>query len=225
VTTAGWLKALQVTAESSGIVSHAGVALPRALADSIGLTRGLSRAPARIGAGRDEWLSRLAFAGPADDQAGLADALGQAGDVTAVPALPPDRRSGRVPHRLVPPTRSGRVPPRCRSAGSGDEPAPGAHGFLDEAGIDAGEPELAAAEQPQRAVAGNVTPGEKRWRSARSARTYGPLKSKPSGSRRTVTGTSQRADGASPGTGSAAGQGRPGTASVGRLVLLVHSAT
>ena len=42
--TTGWLKGLQVTADGTGIVSHAGVALVRALADNIGLTAGLSRA-------------------------------------------------------------------------------------------------------------------------------------------------------------------------------------
>ena len=40
----GWLKGLQVTADGTGIVSHAGIALVRALADNIGLTAGLSRA-------------------------------------------------------------------------------------------------------------------------------------------------------------------------------------
>jgi hypothetical protein len=44
VNTTGWLKGLQVTADGSGIVSHAGVALVRALADNIGLTAGLSGA-------------------------------------------------------------------------------------------------------------------------------------------------------------------------------------
>lgn len=42
--TTGWLKGLRVTADGTGIVSHAGVALIRALADNIGLTGGLSRA-------------------------------------------------------------------------------------------------------------------------------------------------------------------------------------
>ena len=42
--TTGWLKGLRVTADGTGIVSHAGVALIRALADSIGLTAGLSKA-------------------------------------------------------------------------------------------------------------------------------------------------------------------------------------
>ena len=41
--TTGWLKGLQVTADGTGIVSHAGVALLRALADNIGLTAGLSK--------------------------------------------------------------------------------------------------------------------------------------------------------------------------------------
>jgi len=40
----GWMKGLQVTADGTGIVSHAGVALIRALADNTGLTAGLSRA-------------------------------------------------------------------------------------------------------------------------------------------------------------------------------------
>lgn len=42
--TTGWLKGLRVTADGTGIVSHAGVALVRALADNVGLTAGLSRA-------------------------------------------------------------------------------------------------------------------------------------------------------------------------------------
>jgi Transposase DDE domain group 1 len=44
VNTTGWLKGLQVTADGTGIVSHAGVALLLALADNIGLTAGLSKA-------------------------------------------------------------------------------------------------------------------------------------------------------------------------------------
>ena len=42
--TTGWLKGLQVTADGTGIVSHAGVALLRGLADNTGLTAGLSKA-------------------------------------------------------------------------------------------------------------------------------------------------------------------------------------
>ncbi len=42
--TTGWLKGLRVAADGTGIVSHAGVALVRALADNIGLTAGLSKA-------------------------------------------------------------------------------------------------------------------------------------------------------------------------------------
>ena len=42
--TTGWLKGLRVTADGTGIVSHAGAALARALADNIGLTTGLSKA-------------------------------------------------------------------------------------------------------------------------------------------------------------------------------------
>ena len=40
----GWLKGLRVTGGGSGVVSHAGVTLVRALADNTGLTAGLSRA-------------------------------------------------------------------------------------------------------------------------------------------------------------------------------------
>ena len=40
----GWLKGLEVTAGGTGIVSHAGLALLRALADRAGLTGGLSKA-------------------------------------------------------------------------------------------------------------------------------------------------------------------------------------
>jgi hypothetical protein len=44
VNTTGWLKGLQVTGDGTGVVSHAGVALIRALADRTGLTAGLSKA-------------------------------------------------------------------------------------------------------------------------------------------------------------------------------------
>ena len=40
----GWLKGLEVSAGGTGIVSHAGLALVRALANKTGLTSGLSRA-------------------------------------------------------------------------------------------------------------------------------------------------------------------------------------
>jgi len=40
----GWLQRLEVTAGGTGIVSHAGLALLRALSDNIGLTGGLSKA-------------------------------------------------------------------------------------------------------------------------------------------------------------------------------------
>jgi Transposase DDE domain group 1 len=40
----GWLRGLEVTAGGTGIVSHAGVVLLRALSDKIGLTVGLSKA-------------------------------------------------------------------------------------------------------------------------------------------------------------------------------------
>jgi hypothetical protein len=44
VNTTGWLRGLRVTADGTGVVSHAGVALIRALADNTGLTGGLSEA-------------------------------------------------------------------------------------------------------------------------------------------------------------------------------------
>jgi Transposase DDE domain group 1 len=44
VNTTGWLRGLEVTAGGTGVVSHAGVALLRALADKTGLTAGLSKA-------------------------------------------------------------------------------------------------------------------------------------------------------------------------------------
>jgi len=46
VNTTGWLKGLRVTAGGTGVVSHAGLALLRALADNTGLTGGLSKAVA-----------------------------------------------------------------------------------------------------------------------------------------------------------------------------------
>jgi hypothetical protein len=44
VNTTGWLKGLRVTGDGTGIVSHAGVVLLRALADKTGLTAGRSKA-------------------------------------------------------------------------------------------------------------------------------------------------------------------------------------
>src|SRR6266702_6674890 len=44
VKTTGWSRGLEVTADGEGIVSHAGLALLRALTDRTGLTAGLSRA-------------------------------------------------------------------------------------------------------------------------------------------------------------------------------------
>ena len=41
-----------------------------------------------------------------------------------------------------------------------DQPVLGAQGFLDQAGIEVDEPELGAAEQPQCAVTGHVTPDQ-----------------------------------------------------------------
>jgi hypothetical protein len=39
-----WLRGPDVTADGTGIVSHVGVALVRALSDNVGLTAGLSKA-------------------------------------------------------------------------------------------------------------------------------------------------------------------------------------
>jgi hypothetical protein len=61
----GWLKGLQVTADGTGVVSHAGVALIRALADNTGLTGGLSKALATdrlLVHGRGRVLADLACA-------------------------------------------------------------------------------------------------------------------------------------------------------------------
>jgi hypothetical protein len=44
VNVTGWSRGLEVTADGEGIVSHAGLALLRGLADKAGLTAGLSRA-------------------------------------------------------------------------------------------------------------------------------------------------------------------------------------
>src|SRR6266496_2236088 len=44
VNTTGWMKGLKVTGDGTGVVSHAGVALVRALSDATGLTGGLSKA-------------------------------------------------------------------------------------------------------------------------------------------------------------------------------------
>ena len=53
-----------------------------------------------------------------------------------------------------------RVPPGVGQADPGDEPVPGAQGVLDQARVDLHEPELGAAEQPQRPVPGHVAPGQ-----------------------------------------------------------------
>src|SRR5579859_4490856 len=53
-----------------------------------------------------------------------------------------------------------RIPPGIGQPDPGEEPVAGAHGLLGEAGIDVHQPELGAAEQPQRAVAGNLAPGQ-----------------------------------------------------------------
>jgi hypothetical protein len=49
VNVTGWSRGLEVTADGEGVVSHAGLALLRGLADKTGLTAGLSRALAGAG--------------------------------------------------------------------------------------------------------------------------------------------------------------------------------
>jgi hypothetical protein len=93
VNTSGWLKDLQVTGDGSGIVSHAGVALLRALADKTGLTAGLSRALASrqlLVHDRGRVLADLAcaIAGGAEvisDFRVMADQGGLFGSVASVP--------------------------------------------------------------------------------------------------------------------------------------------
>src|SRR5436190_558890 len=53
-----------------------------------------------------------------------------------------------------------RVAPGVGEADPGDELVAWAHGVLDEDGIDVDQPDLDAAEQPERAVAGNLAPGQ-----------------------------------------------------------------
>ena len=63
--TTGWLKGLEITGSGTGVVSHAGVALLRALADNAGLTGGLSKALATdrlLGHDRGRVLADLACA-------------------------------------------------------------------------------------------------------------------------------------------------------------------
>ena len=47
--TTGWSRGLEVSGGGQGVVSHAGLALLRHLADKTGLTGGLSRAPPASG--------------------------------------------------------------------------------------------------------------------------------------------------------------------------------
>ena len=62
----GWSKSLEVSADGAGIVSHAGLALLRLLADKTGLTGGLSRALASPAAADPR-------PGPGDGGPGLRD--------------------------------------------------------------------------------------------------------------------------------------------------------
>ena len=53
-----------------------------------------------------------------------------------------------------------RVAPGVGEPDPGDQPAGGAHRLFDDAGIDVYEPQLGAAEHPQRPVAGHLAPGQ-----------------------------------------------------------------
>ena len=89
----GWLRGLEVTAGGAGLVSHAGVALLRALADRTGLTGGLSRALATrrlVVHDRGQVLADLACAiadgaGVISDFRVMADQGGLFGPVASVP--------------------------------------------------------------------------------------------------------------------------------------------
>jgi hypothetical protein len=60
VNTTGWLTDPQVTGDGTGILSHAGVAPVRALADNIGLTAGLSKALASRRKPGSSFVQRIA---------------------------------------------------------------------------------------------------------------------------------------------------------------------
>jgi thioredoxin reductase len=75
----------------------------------------------------------------------------------------------------------GWLPLRAGQPDPGHEPVPGTHGFLDEAGISAGELELTAADQPQRAVVLNVAPGEEEVAVGTVAADVGPAEVKTVG--------------------------------------------
>src|SRR5260370_5731344 len=53
-----------------------------------------------------------------------------------------------------------RVAPGVGEPDPGDQPAGGAHRLFDDARIDVYEPQLGAAEHPQRPVAGHLAPGQ-----------------------------------------------------------------
>src|ERR1700756_3729970 len=76
-------------------------------------------------------------------------------------------RAGRRLGRLGGPRDIGRpdpgtdrVSPGVGEADPGDESVTRPHGVLDDAGIDVDQPDLDAAEEPERAVAGDLTPSQ-----------------------------------------------------------------
>ena len=153
--TTGWMKGLRVTAGGTGIVSHAGVALIRALSDNIGLTGGLSRALASdrlLVHDRGRVMADLACA-IADgaevisDFRVMTDQAELLGLVASVPTAwrmldeiaagggraraGPDRQGGqrrpaaRMGGHRGPPRRPARCPDRGQGAGGRDLPAAG----------------------------------------------------------------------------------------------------
>src|SRR5260370_16517376 len=113
------MNGLEVTADGTGVVSHAGVALVRALADNTGLTRGLSAALASARLlihDRGRVFADLACA-IADGGEALSDfrVIGDQGELfgagASVPAAgprpaPPPARSHPALDPLPPPTTS-----------------------------------------------------------------------------------------------------------------------
>lgn len=102
--TVGWLKGLPRGSPEKIVGSWRKLGLPYCRRCGQRRPDRPAAALARIGAGSGGRLGRLACAGPVDDQADPADALGQAREITAAAAPLLGRRAGEVRYRLVPPT-------------------------------------------------------------------------------------------------------------------------
>jgi Transposase DDE domain group 1 len=140
VKTTGWLKGLRVTGGGTGIVSHAGVALVRALADNTGLTSGLSRALASrrllvhdrgrvlsdlacVIAEGGEVISDFRVIGDQDELFGLVASVPTAWRTLAEVALGGQRRLSRITAAVNAARRqawaaTGPGTARCRASGS-----------------------------------------------------------------------------------------------------------